>query len=68
MEHEEVLDNTGSDVAHNWVSTSRFLFICTVFIALAWLIGGTYNLYRHRYMGHPEVNVPGNTLYSPTYK
>ncbi len=68
MEQEEVLDNTGKDVAHNWVSTSRFLFICQIFLVVAFLLGGCYNLYKHRYMGKPEVNVPDNTLYNPKYK
>jgi hypothetical protein len=68
MEQEEVLDNTGKDVAHNWVSTSRFLFICQVFLVIAFLFGGCYNLYQHRWKGKPEVHVPDNTLYNPKYK
>jgi hypothetical protein len=35
---------------------------------LAFVLGGCYNLYSHRYMGKPEVNVPSSTLYNPTYK
>ncbi len=68
MEQEEVLDNTEKDVAHNWVSTSRFLFICQVFLVIAFIIGGSYNLYKHRWTGKPEVHVPENTLYNPKYK
>ena len=68
MEQEEVLDNTDKDVAHNWVSTSRFLFYCQVFLFAAFLTGGCYGLYRHHYTGKPEVNVPENTLYNPKYK
>jgi hypothetical protein len=68
MEHEETEDNTSRDFAHNWVSSSRFLFFCQVFLIVAFILGGCYSLYKHRYMGKPEVNVPGNTLYNPTYK
>ena len=68
MEHEEIEDNSDKDFAHNWVSSSRFLFFCQVFLIIAFLTGGCYSLYKHRYMGKPEVSVPGNTLYNPTYK
>lgn len=64
----EVLDNSDKDIAHNWVSSSRFLFYCQVFLIVAFLIGGCYNLYKHHYKGKPEVNVPGNTLYNPKYQ
>ena len=68
MEHEEVLDNTGKDIAHSWVSTSRFLFYCQVAVLVALIIGGCYTMYAHRYPGKPNVEVPSNTLYNPTYK
>ena len=68
MAHEEVVDNSEKDFAHNWVSSSRFLFYCQVFVILAFLLGGCYNLYRNRYQGPPEVTVPENTKYNPTYK
>lgn len=71
MHHEEIIDledNSDKDVAHNWVSTSRFLFYCQVFVMIAFIFGGCYNLYKHSYQGKPEVEVPGNTLYNPTYK
>ncbi len=32
MEHEEVIENKDKDIAHNWVSSSRFLFYCQVII------------------------------------
>ena len=67
-EYIEVIDNTGKDFAHNWVSTSRFLWFCQVFIILAFVLGGCYSLYTHGYKGKPEVNVPENTLYNPQYK
>ncbi|MEP6597000.1 MAG: hypothetical protein ABJA71_13695 [Ginsengibacter sp.] len=68
MEHEEVIDNADRDFTHNWVSSSRFLFFCQVFLIVAFLTGGCYSLYVHRYKGKPEVNVPANTLYNPQYK
>jgi hypothetical protein len=68
MEHEEVIDNSGKDVAHNWVSTSRFLFYVQVIMFVALVLGGCYTMYVHRYKGKPDVTVPGNTLYDPQYK
>ncbi|CAN5252330.1 hypothetical protein BH09BAC2_BH09BAC2_23460 [soil metagenome] len=70
MHHEEVYeeDNSKSDFTHNRVSSSRFLFYCQVFLFLAFVTGGCYNLYTHTYKGKPEVNVPANTLYNPQYK
>ncbi len=68
MEQQEVLDNTHKDFAHNWVSSSRFLFYCQVFLFVAFFIGGCYALYVHHYKGKPQVTVPGNTLYNPKYK
>jgi hypothetical protein len=68
MEHEEIIDNSDKDFAHNWVSSSRFLFLCQVFLIVAFLIGGCYALYKHHYEGKPEVAVPDNTLYNPKYK
>ena len=75
MEQEEVLDNTPEvidnshkDFAHNWVLSSRFLFYCVLALLVAGSFGGCYSLYKHRYMGTPEVTVPDNTLYNPKYK
>ena len=56
------------DFAHNWVSSSRFLFLCQVFLLLAFILGGCYGLYAHRYKGKPEVAVPESTQYNPKYK
>ncbi len=64
----EIIDNKHKDFAHNWVSSSRFIFLCQVFILVAFILGGCYGLYTHRYKGKPEVAVPENTLYNPTYK
>jgi hypothetical protein len=56
------------DFAHNWVNSSVFLFYLQVIVFVAFIVGGSYALYSHRYKGRPEVNVPGNTLYTPDYK
>lgn len=67
MSHE-VETNKEKDFGYNWVTTSRFLFYMQVFVVLAMTLGGCYQLYQHRYKGKPEVEVPGNTLYTPQYK
>lgn len=67
MSHE-VMDNKHKDFTHNWVSSSRFLFYVQVFCILAFILGGCYNLYKHRYKGKPEVEIPSSTLYNPQYK
>lgn len=56
------------DFTKNWVNSSRFLFYLQVFIVVAFVFGGCYNLYQHRYKGKPDVVVPDNTLYTPKYK
>ncbi len=65
---EQIIDNSENDFANNWVSSSRFIWLCQVFLVLALVLGGCYNLYSHRYKGKPEVNVPENTMYNPKYK
>jgi len=67
MQHE-IIDDKEKDFSHNWVSSSRFIFYCQVFIFVALVIGGCYNLYVHRYRGQPKVEVPENTQYNPKYK
>lgn len=57
-----------NDITGNWVSSSRFLFYITVICLLSFVLGGCYNLFKHRYKGKPEVVVPENTLYNPKYK
>ena len=64
----EYIDNKDKDFAHNWVSSSRFLFLCQVFLLVAFILGGCYAMYGHRYKGKPEVAVPESTLYDPKYK
>lgn len=66
--HETEKDYRDKDFRHNWVDSSVFLFYLQVFVIVALVIGGSYSLYKHRYKGRPEVEVPGNTLYTPKYK
>ncbi|HRH58972.1 MAG TPA: hypothetical protein PL045_00245 [Chitinophagaceae bacterium] len=65
---EEIQDAKAKDFGYDWVSSSRFLFYVQVFIFIAFVVGGCYQLYEHRYKGKPDVEVPGNTLYTPEYK
>ncbi|HRI20641.1 MAG TPA: hypothetical protein PLA68_06785 [Panacibacter sp.] len=60
--------NNEKDFGYNWVTSSRFLFYIQVLIVVALTLGGCFQLYGHRYKGKPEVEVPGNTLYTPQYK
>jgi hypothetical protein len=57
-----------SDFSRNWVASSRFLFYVQIFCILAFVLGGCYNLYKHRYKGKAEVVVPESSLYNPKYK
>ena len=65
---KEFIDERHKDFAHNWVSSSRFLFFCQVFLVVAFVLGGCYGLYANRYKGKPEVNVPESSQYNPKYK
>ena len=56
------------DFKYSWVNSSVFLFYLQVFCIVAFTLGGCYSLYKHRYQGKSEVNVPDNTLYTPKYK
>ena len=56
------------DIANSWVDSSVFLFYLEVFVIVAFLFGASYGLWVHRYKGKPDVEVPGNTLYTPQYK
>ena len=67
MEHE-IEEHKDKEFGYNWVTSSRFLFYMQVFVVVAFLLGGCFELYQHRYKGHPDVEVPGNTLYTPQYK
>ncbi|HEY4287444.1 MAG TPA: hypothetical protein VGN00_10135 [Puia sp.] len=64
----ELKDPKLKDIANSWVDSSVFLFYLQAFCFIALIVGGSYGLYSHRYMGKPKVEVPGNTLYTPQYK
>jgi hypothetical protein len=65
---EDLNRNIEKDFGNSWVNSSRFLFYLQVFCIAAFVIGGCYNLYNHRYQGKPDVVVPDNTRYTPSYK
>jgi len=65
---DDLQEQKEKDFRYNWVSSSRFLFYVVVFCTLAWLLGGCYQLYQHRWKGKPDVEIPGNTKYIPEYK
>ena len=67
-QEQEVKDPKLKDFAYNWVNSSVFLFYLQVFCVVAFLLGGCYGLYNHRYKGKPDTSVPSNTLYTPQYK
>ncbi|ULQ56928.1 hypothetical protein KJS94_01790 [Flavihumibacter rivuli] len=64
----EVENPLEKDFGHNWVNSSSFLFYLQVFCILAFVLGGCYGLYTHRYKGKPEVAVPESTQFTPKYK
>jgi G:T-mismatch repair DNA endonuclease (very short patch repair protein) len=66
MSHQ--ITENKKDFTKNWVNSSKFLFYLQVFVVVAFVFGGCYNLYQHRYKGKPDVVVPDNTLYTPKYK
>ncbi|HEY4150605.1 MAG TPA: hypothetical protein VGM41_16820 [Chitinophagaceae bacterium] len=68
IEQIEYKDPREKDFTYSWVNSSVFLFYLEVFCMVAFLVGASYGLYTHSYKGRPEVNVPGNTLYTPQYK
>lgn len=68
LEQSAAGDRNKNDVATSWVSTSRFLFYCQIAISAALFIGMCYGLFVNRYKGKPNVEVPTNTQWNPTYK
>lgn len=68
MDQVQEKDYREKDFKYNWVNSSVFLFYLQVLCIAAFLLGGCYSLYKHRYKGKPEVEVPANTLYTPQYK
>lgn len=68
IEEVDYKDPREKDFKYSWVNSSVFLFYLQVFCLVAFILGGCYSLYNHRYKGKPEVAVPDNTLYTPKYK
>jgi hypothetical protein len=68
MDQHEIENPKEKDFKHSWVNSSVFLFYLQVFCIIAFVLGGCYGLYQHRYKGKPDVAVPENTQYSPKYK
>ncbi|HEY8387391.1 MAG TPA: hypothetical protein VIK74_02250 [Parasegetibacter sp.] len=67
MAHE-IHENSSNDITKNWVHSSSFLFYLQVFCIVAFVLGGCYNLFQHRYKGAPNKAVPESSLYTPKYK
>lgn len=65
MEH--TVENK-NDFTRDWVSSSRFLFYVKIACIVAFLVGGSFKLYQHRYKGKPKVTVNESSLYEPKYK
>jgi len=65
---EHIEDNSKKDFTKSWVSSSRFIFYLQVSCILAFILGGCYNLYQHRYKGKPEVEIQSSSKYTPEYK
>jgi hypothetical protein len=55
------------DFAHNWVSSSAFLFYLQIACIVAFLFGGCYSLYNKRF-DKPNVTIQESSLYTPKYK
>lgn len=64
---EELKKVQDKDFAHNWVSSSAFLFYLQVACVVALLFGASYALASHRFH-KGNVPVQENTLYTPKYK
>ncbi|MBC9932386.1 hypothetical protein [Chitinophaga qingshengii] len=66
MEHNTVENK--NDITRSRVSRSRFFYYVGLFCLVAFMLGGCYNLYKHKYQGKPDVTVQESSLYNPKYK
>jgi hypothetical protein len=69
-EYQQELDKVQDrDFAHNWISSSAFLFYLSLFCLLSFVFGSCYRLYNERYENtKPEkVTIQESTLYTPKY-
>lgn len=62
-----VVSNDERDFSKNWVTSSRFIFYVIIFCLLAFVVGCSFQLYKHRWTGLGNPKVPESTLYSPKY-
>jgi hypothetical protein len=65
--HQELQKVQDKDFAHNWVSSSAFLFYLQVACMAALLFGMSYMLFTKRF-DKPAVKVQESSLYTPQYK
>ena len=65
---QEIIDNKENDFSHSWVSSSKFILKCQLFVIIVLVLSACVAQYTHRYKGKPKVNIPENTLYNPIYK
>jgi hypothetical protein len=62
------IETKEQDLSKNWVATSRFFFYVQVFCIMAFLLGGCYRLYQHRWQGKPDISTaPPSSNYTPQY-
>jgi len=67
--HEELDKVQDRDFAHNWVSSSAYLFYLSVFCLVAFLIGSCLKLYNNSDDSKRfKVDVQESTKYTPSYK
>ena len=64
---EELKKVQDKDFAHNWVSSSAFIFYLSITCIVAMSFGSCYKLYNKRFE-KPDVKVQSSTLYTPVYK
>ena len=64
--HQELKKVQDKDFAHNWVSSSAFLFYLQVFCIVAVVLGGCYMLYTKSY-DKVEAPVQESSQYTPKY-
>ena len=65
--HEEIQKVQDKDFAHNWVSSSAFLFYLQVACIVAMVLGGCFALGTERYK-KTEAPVQESSKYTPQYK
>lgn len=65
--HQELQKVQDRDFAHNWVSSSAFLFYLQIACIVAFIFGSCYMLSTKRF-NKSEPTVPESSLYTPKYK